>query len=103
SRRQLVEQGLGLLQVERVEAFGEPAVDGGEEITGFGVLASVAPEARKACRSTKLKQACSLPAADFNCASKKGFPLVMLSACHEEPTPEAVPFGLPPTLTTHLC
>ena len=40
---QLVEQGLSLLQVDRVEAFGEPAVDRREEITGFGAFALVAP------------------------------------------------------------
>jgi len=28
---QLVEQGLGLLQIERVEAFGEPAIDRSEQ------------------------------------------------------------------------
>jgi hypothetical protein len=30
--RQLFEQRLGLLQVQRVEAFGEPTVDGGEQL-----------------------------------------------------------------------
>ena len=34
--RQLIEQRLCLLQVQRVEAFGEPAVDRGEEVAGFG-------------------------------------------------------------------
>ena len=32
---QLVEQRLGLLQVERVEAFGEPAIDRSEKIAGL--------------------------------------------------------------------
>jgi hypothetical protein len=27
SRRQLVQQGFGLLEIERIEAFGEPAID----------------------------------------------------------------------------
>jgi hypothetical protein len=35
SRGQLLQQRLGLLQVNRVEAFGEPAVDRGEKIAGF--------------------------------------------------------------------
>ena len=34
SWRQRIEQGLGLLDVERVEAFGEPAVDRSEKIAG---------------------------------------------------------------------
>ena len=40
SSGQLVEQGLGLLQIERVEAFGEPAVDRSEQIAGLIPLAS---------------------------------------------------------------
>jgi len=35
---QLVEQSLGLLQVERVEAFGEPAVDWSETIAACRCL-----------------------------------------------------------------
>src|ERR1700730_13937382 len=45
---QLVEQGLGLLQVKRDEALGEPVVDRGEEITSFGALALITPEAGEA-------------------------------------------------------
>jgi hypothetical protein len=45
---QLVEQGLCLFQIERVEAVGEPAIDGREEIAGFGALALVAPETGEA-------------------------------------------------------
>jgi len=51
---QLIEQHPSLLQIKRVKTLGEPAVDRGEQIAGFGVFASVAPEARKACGSTKL-------------------------------------------------
>src|SRR5262249_36208973 len=45
---QLLQQRLRFLQVRRVEAFGEPAVDWREEVAGFGALALVAPEAGKA-------------------------------------------------------
>ena len=38
---QLIEQRLGLLQIERVEAFGEPAVDRREQIAG---LAAACPD-----------------------------------------------------------
>jgi hypothetical protein len=41
---QLVEQSLGLLQIERVEAFGEPAVDRSEQIAGLVSLPLIAPQ-----------------------------------------------------------
>jgi hypothetical protein len=48
--RQLVQQHLSLLQIERVEAFGEPAVDRSEKLTGLTPLALVTPEPRHAHR-----------------------------------------------------
>src|SRR5262249_39090548 len=44
SSRKLVDQGLRFLQIGCVETLGEPAVDGSEEIAGFGVAALVAAE-----------------------------------------------------------
>jgi hypothetical protein len=41
--RQLLKQSLRLLQVERVEALDEPAVDRGQEIAGLSPLALIAP------------------------------------------------------------
>ena len=40
---QLVEQRLGLLQIERVESLGEPAVDWREQSACFGAPALFAP------------------------------------------------------------
>jgi hypothetical protein len=40
----LVEQNLTLFQIERVEAFGEPAMERSEKIAGFRALALVAPQ-----------------------------------------------------------
>jgi hypothetical protein len=54
SSRKLVEQGLGLLQVERVEALGEPTIDGGEKIVGLPRPALIAPEPGHARRRTEL-------------------------------------------------
>src|SRR5947207_3339418 len=83
SSRQRVQQDFGLLQIRRFETLGEPAVDRSEEITDFGVPASLAPEVRKACGSTKLKHPRSLPAAYVDCQSKTGFfALIMLPARH---------------------
>ena len=50
----VAEQRLGLLQVERVEAFGEPAVDRREKIAGLLPLPLIAPEARQARRRPQL-------------------------------------------------
>jgi hypothetical protein len=44
--RQFIEQSLGLFQVERVEAFGEPAVDRGEKVAGLLSFALIAPQPR---------------------------------------------------------
>jgi hypothetical protein len=47
---QIVEQGLSLFQIERVEAFGEPTVDRSEQITSLISLAVIALEPRHAHR-----------------------------------------------------
>src|SRR6266478_1404454 len=44
SSRKLVEQRLRLFEIGRIEAFGEPAVDRGEKVAGFGVTALVAAQ-----------------------------------------------------------
>ncbi len=48
SLRQVLQQRLGLIQVERVEALSEPAVDGREQVAGLGAppvdLAAIALE-----------------------------------------------------------
>ncbi len=54
SRGQLVEQGLSLLQVERVEALGEPAIDRSEKIAGLIPLSLIAPEPCHAHRRPQL-------------------------------------------------
>ena len=51
---QLVEQRLGLLQIERIEGLGEPAVDRREKIVGLVSLALIAPEPRQARRRPEL-------------------------------------------------
>jgi len=43
-RAQLLQQRLRVLEVRRVEAFGEPGVDGLEQIAGVGALALALPE-----------------------------------------------------------
>ena len=56
---QLIEQRLRFLQIECIEALGEPAVDRSEEIAGLIPLALIAPEPREAhcgaCTSKSLE------------------------------------------------
>jgi hypothetical protein len=59
--RQLIQQRLGLLQVRRIETFGEPTVDWCEQIAGFRALALVMPEPGEADRCPQLEQLCALP------------------------------------------
>jgi hypothetical protein len=56
----LVEQRLGFLQIERVEAFGEPVVDRRQKIAGLLSLAVIAPEPRQAHRRAQLPRLCLL-------------------------------------------
>ena len=57
---QLTEQSLGLLQIERIEALGEPAVERGEKIAGFAAPVLFAPEARQADRCPEFQERCAL-------------------------------------------
>ena len=49
---QLIEQRLRFLQIECIEALGEPAVHRREKVAGFGALALVAPQLRQQGRRT---------------------------------------------------
>jgi hypothetical protein len=57
---QLVEQGLGPLQIERVEAFGKPAVDPSEKFAGLIPFALIAPQPRHAHRRAQFPGLCLL-------------------------------------------
>src|SRR5579864_3488271 len=52
--RQVLEQRLGLSQIERLEPFGERAIDWREQIVGGGSLALIAPEPRRTHRRAQL-------------------------------------------------
>ena len=70
---QLVEQSLGLLQVERVKAFGEPAVDWSDKIAGLIPFALIAFEPRHAHRGAQFPGLCLLRARDGERALKIRF------------------------------
>jgi hypothetical protein len=54
SGAQFIEHSLGLLQIERAKAFGEPAIDRNEKIAGLIRLVLIAPEPCHAHRSAQL-------------------------------------------------
>ena len=58
---QVVEQRLRVLQIARVEAFGEPGVERGEEGAGFIALALALPEPRQAGGGAQLERLGLLP------------------------------------------
>src|SRR6266550_6441342 len=61
----IVEQRLCVLQVARVEAFGEPGVERGEEGAGRVVLALALPEPRQAGGGAQLERLGLLPPCDL--------------------------------------
>jgi hypothetical protein len=63
--RELRQQCPRVLQIPRVEAFGEPAVDGGEEGAGSVALALALPEPRQTDRGPQLEQLGLLPLGDL--------------------------------------
>src|SRR5271169_3683600 len=67
ARRQLLQQCLRLLQIKRVEALGEPAVDRSEQIAGLISLALIAPEPRHAHRGAEFPGFCLLRTGDRKC------------------------------------
>src|SRR5580704_16060114 len=69
---QLLQHRLGLFQVERVEAFSEPAVDRREDVVGLGAPTLITPEPREACRGAKLKRLCLLRACDRKRLAERG-------------------------------
>src|SRR6266853_3692485 len=77
--RQRVQQRLGLLQVSGVEALGEPAIDWGQELVGFGALALLLPQARQAHRRPQLQRLGLLAAGHIDRLAKTTFRLLLVS------------------------
>src|SRR4029077_4259705 len=59
-RRQLLQQRLRLLQIARIEACGDPAVNRGEQFARFHRLTPVTPEPRHAHCRAQLETPCFL-------------------------------------------
>jgi hypothetical protein len=72
---QLIEQRLGLLQIDGVKALGEPAVDLSEQLVGFGTLALLLPQPSQADRRPQLERLRLLTASGAEGLEKTGFRL----------------------------
>ena len=59
--RQLFQQHLRLLEVHRLKALGEPAIDRRQEVTGCGVLALLLPQALNSARRAAPRPGLLLP------------------------------------------
>src|SRR5262245_37395434 len=95
SRLQFLEQRFGFDEVARVEAFGEPGVDRGEEVARVRTLALIAPQAREARRGAQLERAVALLAGDGEGAVVAGGGIVGGAAGGEEQVAvEAVEVGV---------
>ena len=51
---QLLQQRFGLLQIFGIKAFGEPLVDGGEQVVGFPLLSLLLPQPSEAGGNAEL-------------------------------------------------
>jgi len=80
---QLGQQGLGLLEISRVEAFAETAVDGFENISRLGALVLTPPEPREVGCRPKLERSRLLAACYSQSLVKQGLSLGVRRAAHE--------------------
>src|SRR5215831_3438829 len=98
SCRQFVEQRLSIFQIERVEAFSEPAVDRSKQFARLLHLALITPEASEAHRCAQLPGFCLL----LTCDSKRAIKIlfcffgVRRGRFERDFTGNAINFGLAP-------
>ena len=95
---QLLQQRLRLLEVGRVKALREPAIDRRQQITGFGLLALLLPQATQAHGGPQLQRFGLLPAGDVQGPLQPGFRLRLRRPRlpQEQDAPEAIDFRFPP-------
>src|SRR5438034_2369755 len=93
---QLVEERLGVLQVARGEAFGEPGVERGEEGAGRVALALALPEPRQAGGGAQLERLGLLPPGDLQGLAEERLRLLDRVAVHVEENlgPQPVQLGV---------
>src|SRR6516165_1019914 len=102
SLRQLVEQGLGLLQVQRVKALGEPAIDRRQQITGFVTSTLLLEQPGKAGRGTQFERFRLLAAGKLEAGPQARFGGVFVS-CSEPLAFQVQDAGAPEQLIERDC
>ena len=97
---ELIEKSLRLFQIGRIEAFGEPLVDGSEEVARFHGAALITTEPGETHGGAQLPYFCALPPRHSQRALKTGFCLALLvTAVGNQPlTSEPVQLGFEPSL-----
>src|SRR5271165_593320 len=105
SWREFVRQLLGLLQIDSIEAFGEPAIDRREKVVGLSRLALSTPEPRNVRRRPELPGLRILPASNLERAGKESFRFRLPRGRKERDlSADSVRFGLmPPLVRRVLC
>ena len=76
---QLTQQRLRVLQVWRIETFGEPAIDRTEQVLGLRALALVSPEPGEAQRCAQFPKLCALALRNSKTAAKAALRCGLLS------------------------
>src|SRR5271157_1229456 len=101
---QRVQQRLGFNQIARVEAFGEPGVERGEEGAGRVALALVLPEPRQAGRGAQLERLGLLSLCNLDRLAEKRLRLRGGIAVFVEENlgPQPVELGIPEVLSLLL-
>ena len=101
---ELFQQRLRLLEVGRVKALGEPAIDRRQQRVGFRALALLLPEARQAHGSAQLQRFRLLAAGHVQGPMQPGFRLGRLRPGLPQPQDalEARDFRFPPALVMLL-
>src|SRR4029077_12645290 len=90
---------LRLLQIERVEAFGEPAVDRSKQFASLLHLALVPPKAGEARRGTQLVSPRLLPSCDAQCVFEGDFALFEPAEAKERDAFKAMKLRAPQTVS----
>jgi hypothetical protein len=96
--RQLLQEPLRLLEVGRVKALGEPAIDRCQQRVGFGVLALLLPQSRQAHGGPQFQRFRLLAAGHVQGTLQPGFRLRLRYSRlpQEHDAPQAMDFRLPP-------
>src|SRR5262245_66610951 len=102
--RQRFKQGLGLLEVGRVKAFGEPVIHRGKQVMGFLAFPLLLPESSQARSSTEFERFGLLAASHVQSPLQPDFRLLRLwyRLSLEQDATETTNFRFPPAFVRLL-